>query len=75
VLRALEVPLLVTQDRTDTVVLSTMAEHILSTCPTAEASWYDGVGHMPHLEGARAIQPRARRADPARSCLISVRRQ
>ena len=27
-----------------------MAEHILATCPTAEASWYDGVGHTA-LEG------------------------
>jgi non-heme chloroperoxidase len=27
-----------------------MAEHILATCPAAEASWYDGVGHVPHLE-------------------------
>jgi non-heme chloroperoxidase len=50
VLRALHVPLLVTQGREDTVVLPTMAEHVLATCPTAEASWYDGVGHVPHLE-------------------------
>jgi pimeloyl-ACP methyl ester carboxylesterase len=50
VLRALEVPLLVTQGHADTVVLPAMAEHILATCPTAEASWYDGVGHVPHLE-------------------------
>jgi pimeloyl-ACP methyl ester carboxylesterase len=50
VLRALEVPLLVTQGRADVVVLPTMAEHVLATCPTAEASWYDGVGHVPHLE-------------------------
>jgi hypothetical protein len=27
-----------------------MAEHILATCPTAEASWYEGVGHTAHLE-------------------------
>jgi non-heme chloroperoxidase len=27
-----------------------MSEHILATCPTAQASWYDGVGHVPHLE-------------------------
>jgi pimeloyl-ACP methyl ester carboxylesterase len=27
-----------------------MAEHILATCPTAEASWYEGVGHTPFLE-------------------------
>jgi non-heme chloroperoxidase len=50
VLRVLEVPLLVTQGRVDTVVLPAMAEHVLATCPTAEASWYDGVGHLPHLE-------------------------
>ena len=50
VLRALEVPLLVTQGRSDTVVLPAMAEHVLATCPTAEASWYEGVGHVPHLE-------------------------
>jgi non-heme chloroperoxidase len=34
----------------DTVVLPTMADHVLSVCPTAEASWYDGVGHLPHVE-------------------------
>ena len=50
VLRALEAPLLVTQGRADTVVLPAMAEHILTTCPTAEPSWYEGVGHVPHLE-------------------------
>jgi len=50
VLRALEVRLLVTQGRSDTVVLPAMAEHVLATCPTAEASWYEGVGHVPHLE-------------------------
>jgi non-heme chloroperoxidase len=50
VLRGLEVPLLVTQSRADTVVLPAMAEHVLATCPTAEASWYEGVGHVPHLE-------------------------
>jgi pimeloyl-ACP methyl ester carboxylesterase len=50
VLRAVEVPLLVTQGREDSVVLPAMAEHVLATCPTAEASWYDGVGHVPHLE-------------------------
>ena len=50
VLRTLEVPLLVTQGRADTVVLPAMAEHVLATCPTAEPSWYDGVGHTAHLE-------------------------
>jgi non-heme chloroperoxidase len=50
VLRALEVPLLVSHGRADTVVLPAMAEHVLATCPTAEASWFDGVGHTPFLE-------------------------
>ena len=50
VLRALDVPVLVTHGRADSVVLPAMAEHILATCPTAEASWYEGVGHAPHLE-------------------------
>jgi pimeloyl-ACP methyl ester carboxylesterase len=50
VLRILEVPLLVTHGREDTVVLPAMAEHVVATCPTAEASWYEGVGHVPHLE-------------------------
>jgi pimeloyl-ACP methyl ester carboxylesterase len=50
VLGALEVPLLVTQGRADTVVLPAMAEHVLAICPTAEASWYDGIGHLPHME-------------------------
>jgi pimeloyl-ACP methyl ester carboxylesterase len=50
VLRALEVPLLVTHGRADTIALPAMAGHILATGPTAEASWYDGVGHAPHLE-------------------------
>ena len=50
VLQALDVPVLVTQGRADAVVLPAMAEHVVATCPTAEASWYDGVGHAPHLE-------------------------
>jgi pimeloyl-ACP methyl ester carboxylesterase len=50
VLRALDVPLVVAHGRKDTVVLPAMAEHVLATCPSAEASWYDGVGHAPHLE-------------------------
>jgi non-heme chloroperoxidase len=50
VMRSLKVPLLVTQGRADSVMLPAMAEHVLATCPTAEASWYDGVGHVPQLE-------------------------
>jgi non-heme chloroperoxidase len=50
VLRALDVPLLVTHGRADSVVMPAMAEHVLATCPTAEASWYEAVAHAPHLE-------------------------
>jgi len=50
VLRSLNVPLLVTQGRADTIVLPAMAEHILATCPTAHPSWYDHTAHVPHLE-------------------------
>jgi pimeloyl-ACP methyl ester carboxylesterase len=50
VLAGLDIPVLVTQGRADSVVLPAMAEHILAICPAAEASWYDGVGHAPHLE-------------------------
>ena len=50
VLRALTVPLLVSHGRVDTLALPAMADHILDTCPSAIASWYDGVGHVPFLE-------------------------
>jgi pimeloyl-ACP methyl ester carboxylesterase len=50
VLRDLEVPLLVSHGRDDSVVLPAMAEHVLATCPTAQLSWYDGAAHVPHLE-------------------------
>ena len=50
VLHTLRVPLLVSQGRDDTIVLPAMAEHIASTCPTADISWYDHTAHVPHLE-------------------------
>jgi pimeloyl-ACP methyl ester carboxylesterase len=50
VLRALTVPLLVSHGRVDTLALPAMADHILATCPSAIASWYDGIGHVPFLE-------------------------
>ena len=50
VLHALDVPVLVTHGREDSVVLPAMAEHVLATCTAAEVSWYDGVGHVPFLE-------------------------
>jgi non-heme chloroperoxidase len=50
VLRTIHVPVLVTHGRADIVVLPSMADHIVATCPTAQISWYDEVGHAPHLE-------------------------
>jgi non-heme chloroperoxidase len=68
VLRTLEAPVLVTQGRSDSVVLPAMAEHVLAVCPTAEASWYEGVGHAPHLEEPerfnRELAELARRSRP-----------
>ena len=50
VLAGLTIPVLVTHGTRDTIVLPSMAEHLLSTCPSAVASWYDGVGHTPFIE-------------------------
>ena len=50
VLARLGVPVLVTHGRQDQIILPSMAEHILRLCPTAHASWYDGVGHAPFAE-------------------------
>jgi non-heme chloroperoxidase len=50
VLTKMTVPVLMTHGLADIVVLPAMGEHILSTCPSAESSWYEGVGHAPHLE-------------------------
>jgi non-heme chloroperoxidase len=44
------VPVLVTHGRGDVIILPSMAEHALTVCPAATASWYDGVGHMPFWE-------------------------
>jgi pimeloyl-ACP methyl ester carboxylesterase len=50
VLSHLSVPVLVTHGRADAIVLPSMAEHVLEVCPTARASWYDGIGHTPFAE-------------------------
>ncbi len=68
VLHVLEAPLLVSHGREDTATLPAMAEHVLASCPTAEASWYDDVGHAPHLEEPerfnRELTALARRVSP-----------
>lgn len=50
ILESIEVPVLVTHGRSDTLVLPAMADLIREHCKTAQASWYDGVGHAPFLE-------------------------
>lgn len=50
ILASISVPVLVTHGQEDTIVLPSMAEHTLTVCPAATASWYDGVGHMPFWE-------------------------
>jgi non-heme chloroperoxidase len=50
VLAETTVPVLVSHGRQDQIVLPSMAEHILQACPAAQASWYDGVGHVPFAE-------------------------
>jgi pimeloyl-ACP methyl ester carboxylesterase len=50
ILEGITVPVLVTHGRSDTLVLPAMAEYILSHCKTAQASWYEGIGHAPFLE-------------------------
>jgi non-heme chloroperoxidase len=49
-LEGITVPVLVSHGRADTVVLPAMADYISRHCKTAEASWYEGVGHAPFLE-------------------------
>ena len=49
-LASLDVPVLVTHGRLDNVVLPAMVQHVLDSCPQAEASWYEGIGHAPFLE-------------------------
>ena len=50
VLARTTVPVLVSHGREDLIVLPSMAQHILEACPAAQASWYDGVGHVPFAE-------------------------
>jgi len=50
VLGEVSVPVLVTHGREDAIVLPAMADYALASCRAAEASWYEGVGHMPFVE-------------------------
>ena len=61
VLRALEVPLLVTHGRADTVVLPAMAEHVLADLPDRRGLLVRRRRSRAAPGGARALQPRAGR--------------
>jgi non-heme chloroperoxidase len=50
VLGTLDKPVLMAHGKRDTVILPAMGEHILTTCRTSKASWYEGIGHAPFLE-------------------------
>jgi non-heme chloroperoxidase len=50
ILASIEVPVLVSHGRSDSLALPAMADLITEHCKTAETSWYDGVGHAPFLE-------------------------
>ena len=73
VLRALEVPLLVTHGRADTVVLPAMAEHVLAHLPYRRGVLVRRRRPRAAPRGARALQPRTDRADPTRPHPIIVR--
>lgn len=52
VLATLSVPALVIHGLEDEIVSPSMAHHVLECCPTAAASWYEGIGHMPFVEAS-----------------------
>jgi pimeloyl-ACP methyl ester carboxylesterase len=52
VLATLSVPALMIHGFEDQIVLPSMASHAVECCPTAVASWYEGVGHMPFVEAS-----------------------
>ncbi|MGZ4197792.1 MAG: alpha/beta fold hydrolase [Solirubrobacteraceae bacterium] len=52
VLASLSVPVLVIHGLEDEIVLPSMADHAVECCPTASASWYEGIGHMPFVEAS-----------------------
>jgi len=52
ILASITVPVLVTHGQDDAIILPSMAEHTLSVCPAATASWHHDVGHMPFWEAS-----------------------
>jgi len=51
-LRALNIPVLVTQGRKDQLVMASMAEHTAAMAPGARLSMYDNIGHSTFWEDA-----------------------
>ncbi|MGQ3676342.1 alpha/beta fold hydrolase [Xanthobacter sp. TB0139] len=54
-LRALDLPVLVTQGDRDIVVAPAMAEHIAALIPEAELQMFEGIGHAPFVEAAESF--------------------
>lgn len=50
ILRAINIPTLVTHGVKDQVTLVTLGEYVASTVPNARASYYEGIGHSPFWE-------------------------
>jgi len=69
VMRGLNIPVLVTEGEKDRVVLSTHIKHLLSCIPHAQASFYAGVGHSPHMEEPERFNSEL--ASFARGCIRS----
>ena len=60
VLESINVPVLITHGRKETLVLPAMAEHVASKCRTAKISWYDDCGHGPFLEDPKRFNAELR---------------
>ena len=53
VLRLIDIPILITQGKKDTIVLPAMAESISSNAKKGSISWYGEVGHAPFAEDSK----------------------
>jgi non-heme chloroperoxidase len=66
VLGSIDVPVLITHGRKETLALPAMAEHVASRCQTVRISWYDDCGHGPFLEDLKRFN------DELREFVVSV---
>ena len=66
VLGSIDVPVLITHGRKETLALPAMAEHVASRRQTVRISWYDDCGHGPFLEDLKRFN------DELREFVVSV---